>query len=810
MTGVGDWNFEELVRACTKTDDNPDGIEPYDFQRRVADEGLPDLLVAPTGAGKTLTVVLGWLYRRRFHPDQAVRASTPHWLVICEPMRTLVEQVEADVIRWITASGQTDLDVHVFMGGEPSKRADWRNQATNDAVIIGTQDMLLSRALNRGFGSSRYLWPVEFAVLNNGAWWVFDEIQLMGAAVPTSRQLEAFRSVHRAVLPHGSTWMSATVDPLTLVTVDNPRINSVIELSEADRSGQLAKRLQAGKTMTELTLPADVKQRAKAISESVLQTHVPGTLSLVILNTVATARDVHAELAKRNAPDIVLVHSRFRPGDRRAVVDRVKSPVDAQGLGRIVVSTQVVEAGMDLDAASLTTEAAPWPSVVQRLGRCNRAGNRADAKVRWFLPARLDKPLPYSADDVEAAIETLRSLEGQAVVPDGLADLGPTMTPVLHPVLRMRDLLQLFDTMPDLSGADVDVAPYVRDTDGDSSVYVAWRDLGGVAPAPNMKRPGRDELCPVPIGEFRKWTMTKKAWVFRHLDGEWDEVRSRAVRPNDILLVEASNGGYHELTGWNENTKGWVTPVIEPVSAHVDAATEQDEAVDADDASFVNSWVSLRVHLPDTRQAAEQVLAALTPNLSTPETAAIVRASLLHDLGKAHDTFQDTMMRAAKDAWPTLSAAGPLAKSAGSGLRHKTKFFRHEVATALALLSESRDALDDLPQHVRFLVVYLTAAHHGKVRMSLRPLPGEPTGTAFGITHGDQLPSVDAGDMRVAGATLLLMPYLGLGVGEDGIRPWAEQTKVLLDQFGPFVLAWFESIVRFSDWRASAQPSEVL
>ena len=106
--------------------------------------------------------------------------------------------------------------------------------------------------------------------------------------------------------------------------------------------------------------------------------------------------------------------------------------------------------------------------------------------------------------------------------------------------------------------------------------------------------------------------------------------------------------------------------------------------------------------------------------------------------------------------------------------------------------------------------MYLTAAHHGKVRMSLRPLPGEPTGTAFRITHGDQLPSVDAGDMRVAGATLLLMPYLGLGVGEDGIRPWAEQTKVLLDQFGPFVLAWFESIVRFSDWRASAQPSEVL
>ena len=35
------------------------------------------------------------------------------------------------------------------------------------AILIGTQDMLLSRALNRGYGMSRYRWPMHFGLLNN-------------------------------------------------------------------------------------------------------------------------------------------------------------------------------------------------------------------------------------------------------------------------------------------------------------------------------------------------------------------------------------------------------------------------------------------------------------------------------------------------------------------------------------------------------------------------------------------------------------------------------------------------------------------
>ena len=63
------------------------------------------------------------------------------------------------------------------------------------AILIGTQDMLLSRALMRGYGMGRFGWPIDFGLLHTDTLWVFDEVQLMGAGLATSAQLEAFRRI---------------------------------------------------------------------------------------------------------------------------------------------------------------------------------------------------------------------------------------------------------------------------------------------------------------------------------------------------------------------------------------------------------------------------------------------------------------------------------------------------------------------------------------------------------------------------------------------------------------------------------------
>jgi len=56
------------------------------------------------------------------------------------------------------------------MGGEQTE--DWDLQPESDAILVGTQDMLLSRLLNRGYGMSRYRWPMQFGLLGNDCLWV--------------------------------------------------------------------------------------------------------------------------------------------------------------------------------------------------------------------------------------------------------------------------------------------------------------------------------------------------------------------------------------------------------------------------------------------------------------------------------------------------------------------------------------------------------------------------------------------------------------------------------------------------------------
>ena len=93
---------------------------PDPWQIALATDAWPRVLIAPTGAGKTAAVTLGWAAHRLRDPD-----NTPRRLVWCLPMRTLVEQTAEAVKGWFAELADDDgnarlprpADVHVFMGG---------------------------------------------------------------------------------------------------------------------------------------------------------------------------------------------------------------------------------------------------------------------------------------------------------------------------------------------------------------------------------------------------------------------------------------------------------------------------------------------------------------------------------------------------------------------------------------------------------------------------------------------------------------------------------------------------------------------
>jgi CRISPR-associated endonuclease/helicase Cas3 len=178
-------------------------------------------------------------------------------------------------------------------------------------------------------------------------------------------------------------------------------------------------------------------------------------------------------------------------------------------------------------------------------------------------------------------------------------------------------------------------------------------------------------------------------------------------------------------------------------------------------------------------------------------------AALRHDIGKCHAVFQETMHRqlAIDEATRGLF----LAKTEFRG-RHARPHFRHELASALAMLQMGASDL----------AVYLAACHHGKVRLSIRAMPGEKKPDrpdvrfARGIHEGDALPEIDLGDGVVIPRIVLDLEPMLLGMSENGRRSWLDRMIALLDTIGLFRLAYLESLIRAADARASAAPVEVL
>jgi len=787
--------FDEFFRKATGFAEGP-----YGYQRHLALDGLPDVVKVPTGTGKT-GIILAWLWRR-LHEDPD---ATPRRLVYALPQRTLVEQVAREAAKWLANLGLIDdVALHVVMGGAGKSQGQWRQVMDKPAIVVGTVDSLVSKALNRGYGIGRAIFPIDFALVTNGAHWVIDEIQLCPESTTTLRQLAAFARKYPTAEPFRLTCMSATIDEALLQTVDHVSLGTVVEINPDERIGELGIRLDAERTIRRLEAePGDYK----AIAAAALERHRDGELTLVVLNTVEAAREVFHHVRRDASADCTLLHSRFRAVEREQLMNAV---IEHPG-NRILVSTQVVEAGVDLNASVLITEAAPWPSLVQRAGRCNRTGKVQNAELWWASPG---KPEPYEHVDIEASATALRDLDGESLTSENLLARHVETSRQQVTVLRRPDFIDLFDTAPDLSGGDIDIKPYVRDAD-DLDAQLAWAtwasapgDATGAPPA-EAKAPPDAYRCRVPVGKVNELAKNARVWRFDQVLDRWARVDPRLsqsrARPGETLVVNADDGGYDPMTGFDPGARGPVPgcPSLDPVSEPTDGA---DEGYAADPASVRRpKWISLDRHSEDTRDEAEKLFAALQPVLPDGAARSAVIAAYLHDVGKAHQTWQDALCDLAPEEQKADIADGrPWAKSAEKGrLRFDGSVaFRHELASLLILDGPLNHLLKQAPDPD--LARYLVLAHHGKLRLQVRDqtdlavLDTAREKAILGLEDGQTaiLPAVLGQP-----ATTLTVDLRQFRLGGD--RSWTRTTLRLRDRYGPFLLAYLETIVRVADWRAS-------
>ena len=928
-------NFDDFFKTAT-------GNAPYDYQARLAggDSGTDchsQLINIPTGLGKTAAVVLAWLWNRIANPDAVSREKWPRRLVYCLPMRTLVEQTVREVKKWIAAiladeKGQLSLSNEIkakldwlaanrpviLMGGEDA--GEWDIHPEREAIIIGTQDMLLSRALNRGYAAGRARWPKDFALLNNDCLWVFDEVQLMNTGFATSLQLQSWRdcSDMKPVIATASWWMSATVEQEWLASALDfvPSIANVCNDSDEqtkllwneDTQGQfdpakrLTKLLQPGTKIfhpkAEAELKADKEDKYIADVAAAVKKRMAehGGKTLVIMNTVRRACALAVKL-KDDKP--LLLHSRFRHRERKAWTSKVKD-------SNFIIATQVIEAGLDITSRVLFSEICPWPSFIQRCGRAARYPDDPKADVYW-LDLTKDM-LPYSEKELAGVKEQFKSLTDVSLA-GFRAHRGKLSTKAAQQLLpyaprfvpQVSDFLGLFDTTPDLTGADIDISRYIRDGE-EHDITAFWRDCSTIPKGKNPPKakawqPEHAELCPVPVfsrdSGFRDFAQKTRGriWRWDYRDG-WTRLNrgdAERIFPGQVFLLEQSCGGYDPEKGWTGRAEDcgfdigpWKQPVPPPA---IPNGEDENTAGMGDDFEGANgssnsgqngAWRTILHHSREVCEELHTSLALLLPNSDANEDARAVfpLAGRLHDWGKAHAAFKQKVkpedlakaVAAVPDALPAKAPdhcwrrdkLRPQLDSTPKAERDARRAgFRHELASGLAILEllrrhqpdhpalawpdeELRAAFDFVPSEPctpladstlaaeiaalnvkQFnLLIYLVAAHHGKVRLSLRsspddlredvPWPCPPeTRQARGVREGDSLPDVAlpgidfTSSQILAPAVTLHLDVMDLGLSSASGPSWRERTCALLATHGPFRLAWYEAILRVADQRAS-------
>lgn len=139
---------------------------------------------------------------------------------------------------------------------------------------------------------------------------------------------------------------------------------------------------------------------------------------LVICNTIKKAQALYGEIIKEVAEDHVNVfHTRFTKADRAEKETKIiEVGKEKRIVNEIWITTSVVEASLDIDFDYLFTELQDLNSLFQRMGRCNRKGEKPVNEYNCFVYADIDSNLISTGNSRGFIDGTIFSLSKKAML----------------------------------------------------------------------------------------------------------------------------------------------------------------------------------------------------------------------------------------------------------------------------------------------------------------------------------------------------------------------------------------------------------
>jgi len=513
------------------------GEAPFPWQRALfgefvefVEDRLPTVRRIPTGLGKTATIAV-WLLALARHAERDSGTRFPRRLVYVVNRRTVVDQSTTVVeglrvalashpdlanvvsnLRLLTGRPTGDPLAVSTLRGQLADNAEWRDDPSRPAIVLGTVDMIGSRLLFSGYGCGFKGRPLHAGFLGQDALLVHDEAHLEPAFQTLVTAIAAEQA--RSGEPRG-------FHVLALTATSRDDAVEGDGLSPADRVHAVVRqRIDARKGLA-LHVVADEKQVPDRVAALALDHRESGQSILVYLRRLEHVEKVRDTLRKAKVSCQVLTGTlRGLERDALATTDpvfarflppRKDSPADAVPpiAGTVyLVCTSAGEVGVNLSADHLVCDLTPFDSMAQRFGRVNRFG-KGDARVDVIIdipdqeavgaepPAEADSAdAGYSADEQStydaARGQTAKLLRSLPLRPDGRRDASPAALESLpddlrhaafSPVPRIRPLTDvlldawaLTSVRGRLPGRPP-VAPWLHGVTAEPpETHVAWRE----------------------------------------------------------------------------------------------------------------------------------------------------------------------------------------------------------------------------------------------------------------------------------------------------------------------------------------------
>ncbi len=393
-------DFREL------TGDPPFPWQEALYQRFISDrpDNIPSSCDLPTGLGKTSVMPI-WLLGR------AVCAALPRRLVYVVDRRAVVDQA-TDVAMRIRGFVDSNERLKRALGlesrslpistlrGQHIDNKEWLEDPASPAIIVGTIDMIGSRLLFEGYGTSRKMRPYHAGLLGADTLVVLDEAHL----VPPFEKLLATIAGGRDVYGSRDPELARIVPPFKLLSLSATGRSSIVKpfgLTTADFNHPVvSRRLIAPKRLTMLPIEDEDLTLADALAKEAWTLASDGTAAVRIIIFCNQRKDAEAakkaveKIAcgdkKQGIPRIDVDTELFVGGRRVLERERAASWLRERGFlagskatpkcPTFVFATSAGEVGVDLDADHMACDLVAWERMVQRLGRVNRRGD-GDAKV---------------------------------------------------------------------------------------------------------------------------------------------------------------------------------------------------------------------------------------------------------------------------------------------------------------------------------------------------------------------------------------------------------------------------------------------